>query len=265
VTPRSALASLRLGVSLLLAYRLEVVIVGVSASIVTLLNWSLWTALFVGRDSIAGRTAAELTTYVVVAWVITTFHGTRVDERLAARFRTGDIAVDLLRPWSLQAHVYLRALGRSGAALLLTTAPLALWTGLLLPMRGPERPSTWLFFGMSLLLAQAISFGISWLVGVAAFRLRNSVGLSHLKATSIGVLSGALIPLDLYPPAMRRVVDLLPFQGMSHTPASIFIETVPAEQIAPALALQAAWALGLALAGAVAFRAATRRMVVQGG
>ena len=63
----------------------------------------------------------------------------------------------------------------------------------------PERPSTWLVFGVSLLLAHAISFGFAWLVGIAAFRLRNAAGLAHLKGTVISVFSGALIPLDLYP------------------------------------------------------------------
>lgn len=265
MSARVAAMSLRAGVSLLLAYRLEVAVTIASASLVALLNWSLWTALFVGRETIAGRTAPELTTYVVVAWIITTFHGTRVDELIASRVRSGEVAVDLLRPWSWQRHLYLRELGRAGAALVLTTVPLALWTGLLLDLRGPERASTWLWFGASLFLAQAVSFGFAWLVGVAAFWLRNNVGLAHLKATLIGTLSGALIPLDLYPPAVRRVVDWLPFQGMSHTPAAIFVETVAPEQIAAHLGVQLAWALGLALLGGLAFRAGCRSLVVQGG
>ncbi len=257
--------SLRAGVSLLLAYRLEVVVTIFSASLVALLNWSLWTALFIGRDTIAGRTAPEMTTYVVVAWIITTFHGTRVDELVAARVRSGEVAIDLLRPWSLQRHLYLRELGRAGAALVLTTLPLAMWTTLLLGLRGPTRPGTWLLFGLSLLLAHAIAFSFAWLVGVAAFWLRNSVGLAHLKATLIGTLSGALIPLDLYPPQLQGIVELLPFQGMSHTPTLLFIEAVPADEILPRLGIQLAWAVVLAVLGALAFRRGSRALVLQGG
>ena len=154
--------SLRLGANLVLAYRLEVVVQIVSASIVAFLNWSLWTAIFQGREEVAGRSAAELTTYVVVAWIVTTFYANRLDQWLSSRFRSGDIAIDLLRPWSLQAHLYFRDLGRAACALVLTTFPLALWTGLLLPLRMPERASTWVWFFLSLLLAHAISFGFSW-------------------------------------------------------------------------------------------------------
>ena len=262
---RLAAMSLRAVVSLMLAYRLEVLVTIFSASLVTLLNWSLWSALFEGRVTIAGRTAPELLTYVVVAWIITTFHGTRIDELVASRVRSGEVAIDLLRPWSLQRHLYLRELGRAGVALVLTTLPLAVWALAFLDLRLPARPLTWLAFGASLLLAHAVSFGLGWLVGVAAFWLRNSTGLSHLKATLVGTLSGALIPLDLYPDAVRRVVDLLPFQGMSHTPAAIFIETVPTDQILPHLALQLAWALGLAALGAWLFHRGTSALVLQGG
>lgn len=257
--------SLRLGANLVLAYRLEVVVQIVSASIVAFLNWSLWTAIFQGREEVAGRSAAELTTYVVVAWIVTTFYANRLDQWLSSRFRSGDIAIDLLRPWSLQAHLYFRDLGRAACALVLTTFPLALWTGLLLPLRMPERASTWVWFFLSLLLAHAISFGFSWLVGMAAFRLRNAAGLAHLKATIISVFSGALIPLDLYPESIRWLILLLPFQGMSHVPASVFIETVPTGEIWRPLLTQVVWAVLLAVLGALAFRRAGRIMVVQGG
>ena len=257
-------ASLRLGVSLVLAYRLEVAVQLTSASLVALLNWSLWTAIFHGRDEIIGRSPAELTTYVIVAWSVTTFYGNRVDQWMAGRYRDGLIAVDLLRPWSLQLHLYLRDLGRALAALVLTTAPLFLWTFLLLPLRLPSAGAL-AAFGASLLLAHAISFGFSWLVGVASFRLRNAAGLAHLKSTLIGTLSGALIPLDLYPPLLRGVILALPFQGMSHTPASLFVEAIAPQDALGALAVQAAWAVGLAALGALAFRRATQRMVIQGG
>lgn len=260
-----ARASLRLGASLVLAYRLEVIVQIASASIVALLNWSLWAAIYQGRDLIAGRTAAEMTTYVVVAWIVTTFYGNQIDRWLGARFRTGALAVDLLRPWSLQAHLYLRDLGRAGCALVLTTAPLFAWTQALLPLQAPRDGRVWAAFGLSLLMAHAISFGFSWLVGVASFRLRNAAGLTHLKATIIGVFSGALVPLDLYPAPLRGVVLWLPFQGMSHIPANIFVEAIPLEALWRPLLVQVAWSGLLAAAGAWAFRRATRRVVIQGG
>ena len=258
-------ASLRLGASLVFAYRLEVAVQFASASLVALLNWSLWHAIMDGRAEVAGRSASEMTTYVVVAWIVTTFYGNQLDRWLGSRFRTGDLAVDLLRPWSLQAHLYLRDLGRACCALLLTTVPLFFWTQTLLPLQAPQRAGVWAAFGLSLLLAHAISFGFSWLVGVASFHLRNAAGLAHLKSTIIAVFSGALVPLDLYPAPLRAVVLWLPFQGMSHTPANIFVEAIPLDGLWRPLLVQAGWAAGLALLGMAAFRRATGRLIIQGG
>jgi ABC-2 type transport system permease protein len=262
---RVARLSAGLGLRLILAYRLEVAITVVSASVVALLNWSLWTAIFQGRTEVAGRGLTELTTYVVVAWVLTTFYGTRVDEVLSGRFRSGDIAIDLLRPWDLQLHSYSRDLGRAAGALVMTTTPLFLWIFLLLPLQGPRRLATWALFLVSLLLAHAISFGFAWLVGMAGFWMRNASGLAHLKATVIGTFSGAVIPLDLYPEPFRSFVLLLPFQGMSHTPADIFVERLPPEEAWKPLLVQLFWALGLLLLGRLAWAGARRSIVVQGG
>ena len=254
-----------LGLKLVLAYRFEALVQLVSASVVALLNWSLWTAIYQGRTMVAGRTAPEMTTYVVVAWVITTFYGTQVDQDLSARFREGLIAVDLLRPWDLHLHHYFRDLGRAAVALVLTTLPLCLWTSGLLHLRAPERWQTWPLFALSLLLAHAISFGFAWLVGVASFHLRNATGLAHLKATIIGVFSGALIPLDLYPPALRGLVLALPFQGMSHTPANLFTERLPTAALWQPLLVQLGWAVALFWLGRLAFQRALRVLEVQGG
>jgi len=257
--------SARLGVSLSLAYRLEIGVQFVSASVVAFLNWSLWSAIFTGRDTVAGRGALDLTTYVVVAWVVTTLYATRVDQELARRYRDGDISIDLVRPWSLIAHHYFRDLGRAAVVLLVTTIPIAAWTGLLLPLRTPLHPETWAVFALSLFLAHGIAFGISWLTGVLSFRLKYATGLTHLKSTLVAVLSGALIPLDLYPEPLHQIALWLPFQGMSHTPADLFVERIPSDHVMQALGIQALWVVVLLLAGNLAFHRATRRISIQGG
>ena len=254
-------SSLRLGASLVLAYRLEVIVTFLSAVMVAGLNWSLWTAIFEGRATVVGRTASDLTTYVVIAWIVTTFHATRIDEELGRRFREGLIATDLLRPWNLQAHLYWRELGRSGMAFGLATAPLLALEMALLPLRLPTQASTWVWFLASLLVAQAVAFGIAWHVGLLAFRAGSTTGLLHLKATLTAVLSGALVPLDLYPEPLRSIVAALPFQALSNVPANLFVERAGPGS----LALPVVWATALWVSGSLAFGRARRRLVIQGG
>ncbi len=260
---RAISAAFRIGFTHAFAYRAEVAIQLVSISIVAGLNGSLWSVVTHNRSELAGVPAEELLAYVLVAWVAVSFVATRVNEEIGRRFRDGHIATDLLRPMTLQSFWYARDLGRAFATLLLQTTPLFLGCLLLFDLPMPQHPSTWALTLLSLLLAHAINFGLSFLVGVAALPLHNISGLTHLKSTLVSVFSGALIPLELFGPTLRPLVYALPFRGMAHTPASLFLERDVS--VVGLLAGQLAWAAALWILGVLAWNAAARTLTVQGG
>ncbi|MDP2309799.1 MAG: ABC-2 family transporter protein [Pseudomonadota bacterium] len=256
-------AAWRIGFTHVFAYRAEVAIQLVSISIVAALNGSLWAVATRGKDTVAGIPAADLRAYVLVAWVAVSFVATRVNEDIGRRFRDGQIGADLLRPMSLQRFWYARDLGRALATLLVQSLPLLVVFLLVFDVPFPARASTWLLFLVSLVLGHATNYGLSFLVGVAALPMQNISGLTHLKGTLVSVFSGALIPLELFGPALRPFVYALPFRAMAHTPATIFLER--GVSVGPLLLQQAAWAGGLAVLGVLAWRAAARTLTVQGG
>jgi ABC-2 type transport system permease protein len=260
---RGFLAAARVGFTHVFAYRAEVAIQLVSISIVAALNGSLWTVATRGRAAIAGVPAPEMRAYVLFAWIAVSFVATRVNEEIGRRFREGQIATDLLRPMTLQAFWYARDLGRALACLVLQSVPLFVGCLFLFDLPLPHHASTWPITLLSLLLAHATNYGISFLVGVAALPMQNISGLTHLKSTLVSVFSGALIPLELFGPTLRPIVFALPFHAMAHTPASLFLERdVPVTGL---LLEQAAWAVALWGLGALAWRAAARTLTVQGG
>ena len=142
----------------------------------------------------------------------------------------------------------------------LATAPLLALEMALLPLRLPTQASTWVWFLASLLVAQAV-VRIAWHVGLLAFRAGSTTGLLHRKATLTAVLSGALVPLDLYPEPLRSIVAALPFQALSNVPANLFVERAGPGS----LALPVGWATALRVSGSRAFGWARRRPVIQGG
>ena len=260
---RPLLAAFRIGFTHVFAYRTEVVIQLVSAAIVAGLNASLWTVAGRGRATIAGIPSVEMVSYVVIAWVSVSFVATRVNDEIGRRFRDGAIASDLVRPLGIQGFWYARDLGRALACLGLQTAPLLLLCLAVFDVQLPARPSTWLLWGLSLLLAHATNYGLSFLVGLAAAHLQDVSGLSHLKGTLVSVFSGALIPLELFGATLRPFVFALPFHAMVHSPASIFLERDI--DVGGVLIEQAAWAFALWGVGAWAWRVATRHLIVAGG
>ena len=260
---RAAFASLRIGFRHVFAYRTEVAIQLVSACIVAGLNGSLWQAAVRGQATVAGVPGPELLSYVVVAWVAVSFFATRVNEEIGQRFRDGQIVADLLRPLSLQVNCYTRDLGRAMAILLLQTLPLFTLSALVFPVQMPKHPETWLLWLVSLLLSHLTNFSLSFIIGIAAFRLHNITGLTHLKATLVSIFSGALIPLELFSARWQPLIFALPFHGFAHTPASIFLERDVS--VLALLADQVKWAAILWLLGMAAWRWAAHALTVQGG
>lgn len=259
---RALLAAARIGARHHLAYRTEVVMALISASLVAALNGSLWTAAMSATPTIGGLPTEQWRTRVLIAWVGIGAISTRVHEDIGGRFRDGQIAADLLRPLSLQAGSWARDLGRATAAFGVSALPLLALTGLFVPLRWPTHGYTWALWALSIALAHATNFGLSFLLGLVALRLKNVVGLSYLKATAVTLLSGALIPLELLPVGVRELAFVLPFQAMGRTPAMVFLE---AGARGPLLGVQLLWALGLWIAGALAWRRVSNALTLEGG
>jgi ABC-2 type transport system permease protein len=258
-------ACVRLGALHRFAYRMEVLSAVVSAAVVVFLNASVWNAVVDGRPGLAGLSPVEVSTYAVIAWIATIVSATRLDEILGARVRDGQIATDLIKPLDLHLWLILRDLGRAGASAALTAAPVLVLAASVFPFVWPSRVGSWLWVALSMVLATLIGGQLAFLIGLVAFRLKNVSGLAHFKASATAVLSGAVVPVQAMPDALRDVVVWLPFQGMSHTPAMLFLEQLDGAGVTRALGVQAAWVVGLFLACRWSWARAIDHLTVQGG
>lgn len=262
MTPRALLAAWKVGFRHHLAYRTEIVLQLVSACLVAALNGTLWTAATAASPIFGGAPGERWRGLVLVSWAAVPAVATRVHEDIGGRIRDGQIAADLLRPLSLQAGTWARDAGRATACLLVGSLPLLAIIALVAPPGLPPRPLLWAAWALSLGLAHGVNFGISFLLGLAVARVRNVVGLSYLKATLVTLLSGALVPLELFPPVVRQIAFLLPFHTMGRSPAALLLQREPA---LPLLLEQAAWCLCLWTLGILAWRRVSRGLVLEGG
>jgi ABC-2 type transport system permease protein len=79
------------------------------------------------------------------------------------------------------------------------------------------------------------------------------------------LLSGQIIPLTLFPGILGRIVFALPFAAIYSTPLLIYVGVIAPTQWASSIAMQLVW-LGLfAAASSLVWRAASSRVVIQGG
>src|SRR5690606_40149848 len=125
----------------------------------------------------AGYDAAQLATYVwfsqgmlavVMLWGWT---------ELADRIRTGDVAVDLLRPLGPVGLYLATDLGRAAYAMLTRFLPQVLVGALAFDLYLPGRPGTWPLYAVSLSLAVVVCYGCRYLVNAAGYWLLDIRGV----------------------------------------------------------------------------------------
>lgn len=184
------------------------------------------------------------------------------DGELAARVRSGDIAIDLARPWNLQAALLAGDLGRAGHAVLLRFLPPVALGALVMPFRWPAEPATALLFAVSALLAVVVSFAARFLLDLSAFWLLDARGVRAVYGAVGGVLCGLSVPLAFFPDTVRAVLFATPFPALMQSPIDVFTERGSAVLL---IGNQLLWAAVLLAAGQLALVRGTRKLVVQGG
>ena len=184
---------------------------------------------------------------------------------LTDRIRSGDVAVDLGRPASVQVQYAFADAGRAAATVLPSVIPpLAVGT-LVFGFFLPREPWPYLLGLPAAALAVAVSFGCRFLVSLGAFWIIEIRGVQRLYTLISFILCGLLVPVTWFPEPLQRLAWCTPFPCFLQIPADVLSGRSTGWTAVGLLALQAAWGAGLAWAGWAGLRAATRRLVVQGG
>jgi ABC-2 type transport system permease protein len=189
--------------------------------------------------------------------------GTTTD--LMERIRTGDVAIDLYRPVGLIGWYLAGDLGR--AAYHLVTRGLApMLVGLaLFDLTLPPGPGNAVGFLVSIPLAVTLSFTLRFLVACSAFWLLDANGFRILADAFAIFFSGMTLPLVLFPGWLGTVAEALPWSGFMQVPADLWLGRHEGLAILGYLGFQVGWIAVLLMACSLVLRAATRKVVVQGG
>ncbi|MFT7836541.1 ABC-2 family transporter protein [Saccharothrix sp. BKS2] len=218
-------------------------------------------AAAVSSGPIAGYDLAAASTYTWLGQGLMAFVVLGGDGQLSERIRTGDVVVDLYRPWHLQPALFAEDVGRGAYALVVRFAPPVAFGALLFPFRWPE-PAVVPAFAVSLVLALTTSFGLRFLLNATTFWLLDNRGLHGLYTLSTWLLCGLAVPLAFFPDWARTALWFTPFPAVLQAPIDVFLSAAP---LWTTLAHQAFWAVTVMAAGHLVLQRAVRRVVVQGG
>jgi ABC-2 type transport system permease protein len=224
---------------------------------------SVWEAVYAGRTEVDDISADTLLVYLTISSLGSWFLPGMAAWTIQQRVLSGDVALDLVRPFGFLRQVMAQDIGTafSYTPSLLVLVPVALLVGSLDPPSAGHGALYLVSFGLAFLVNSLIGMHI----GLLAFWMQHVNGIRAIVGVSSGFLSGALVPLWLMPDAVRLVFRLLPFQALAFLPASIYSGQVTGWDALEPLAIQLAW-IGILLATVRwVWRRAQDRIVIHGG
>ncbi|MDI4648890.1 ABC transporter permease [Cohnella hashimotonis] len=193
----------------------------------------------------------------VILWLTFTSHGLGLEDRV----RTGQIALDLIRP----VHLFVFSAGREAGSILynvlFTALPLYVLYALFVGLPVPSDPERWLRTLAALVMAAYTGICISYCIGVTALWTVESRWFSLLNYSLSFVLSGFLMPIAWMPGWLQTISRLSPYPVFNDIPTRTYLGyAAPTWLLAPVF-----WCLLLTLACIAATSAVRRKVEVQGG
>ncbi|HEQ59978.1 MAG TPA: hypothetical protein ENN74_00035 [Firmicutes bacterium] len=256
---------LRISFQAVLAYRARYFVGVLTYLIHVSVYYFLYKALFTHGGSIKGYSLPAMVTYVSIGWISKSFYLNYIDHDLASDVRTGQIAMDLVKPVDFQLMYYFRGYGQSLFRIVLFTPPIVIATLLVFKVQGPPGAAHLGLFLISTFLSALIYLGINFLVGTIAVFFLSIQGILYPKNLMIELFSGLLIPIDWFPGWFQTLSALLPFQSIAFVPLSVYLGRLQGRALGEAIGLQLFWAVALFVAGRALWAACRRQMLIQGG
>ncbi len=216
--------TLEISWSNLMAYKMNFLLLIVGPTIVFFfVKYNVWTSIYAmdGVDDIRGYNLERMLGYQVWVMIVGFLAQGYMGTRLAEDIRLGRISSYLLYPfefWKFHTAKFL-----AFQVLEILVAAVTLGATLLL---GLVKLPEWEMLAAGALFSLLVGFfwfAVSYAIGLAAFWLEETWVLRVLFMTVSNFLSGAVLPLEIFPRWIRTLLDYTPFPYVTFVPVKIFM------------------------------------------
>lgn len=244
-------------------YRMEVFTEVGSLIVRVYLLRSLWTALYSQNIAPMNLPLHSMITYATVALLMSLIlevDGTRL---IRDKLREGTIATDLMKPISVPFYFFSDGFGQTMLHALLVIPSIA-FALLLVHIDVPGAPVFGVFL-LSFFVGYLVNFFVNFLMNAIAFWTLETFAIQLIVRWVSDLLSGQIIPLTFFPGVFGRIVFALPFAAIYSTPLLIYVGVIHPQDYVRYLSIQVLWLALFSALSALVWRAASRRVVIQGG
>jgi len=229
----------------------------------------LWNAVYLSNhyQPIAGMTFQQMLTYIILvkfwSWIIDP--NWEIDFMLPEDIRNGGLNRYLIRPVSDRLYRWNYFLGRKILYGIIRLTP-ALLVIILLPQFFTLKWHDGLWYlPLISFLALTLQFMLSYTIATFAFWMYEIWGILFLKRLVFSFLSGAWIPLTLFPSRVASVLLALPFQYTTFFPIQVVLGKMNIQQIQYGIGVQLIWIGIFTIASLWLWRAGMKQYCGAGG
>lgn len=221
-------------------------------------------AVYRERESVGGFDSIDAVTFTFVAQGLLMVVGVFGSAAIAERIMTGDVVVDLQRPYDQQAWWAAVSYGSSAYYAIFRGIPPFLAGAIVFDLRIPSLPDFGAFV-VSVFLAVGACFAWIYILQLSAFWLMDYRGPFQIGIFVAQFFAGVFVPIVFFPSWLETMARATPFPSMMQLPIEVWLGRHRGAALAGVFAQQMFWIGVLVVVGRLVMSRAVRRVVVQGG
>lgn len=228
-----------------LAYRLNFFLEVLGDLVTRLVIIAAWFAIYqdLGQETIGEFSLPEMITYLLGVGIINSFilqasQGNDINDDI----NRGDLSNYLVKPLNIPIYWLIRDICRRVLVVVLGMGEYAIL--LLFFSRFLVYPSSVLSlitFIIFITLAVIIHFFLFYIFSVIAFWMDQTWGPRFVIRIIMGIATGALIPLSLFPGFWKDIFYILPFKFFAFIPMQIYLNKITCLEIVQELVIGLLW------------------------
>lgn len=224
----------------------------------------VWQAIYNQTGDAGGYTIAQMVTYYILVFTLSSLSCWSINEDMAHSIRNGNINKELLNPLSYFQYYFGVNLGEMGFALVIGIATFVI-CNLFWHVTLPVSLIHFLLFILVILLGIPITFFFTMIIGTVGFYSSSIWGMQILRKAIISIFSGLIAPITLFPKWFQIVANILPFKELIYTPINIWLGQISASEIVFVIVKQIIWIGILYTIAKLFFNHAVKKVTINGG
>ncbi|MCM1126999.1 MAG: ABC-2 family transporter protein [Lachnospiraceae bacterium] len=256
---------MKVKIQTVLSYRFDVISTIFVQCITMFAICCFWMAVYGETDSAQGVSGKDMLTYTTISILMSNLLTMNVQHRILDSIRTGNVALDMLKPVNIYFLYLAEDLGEAAAAFFQKVLPLLLISSLMFGLPKAASSIHAILFLFSFIFSYFINWLLAAMLGLWAFKTFSMGPMMAVKTYIIKLLSGSMIPLWFFPDMLQRILEFLPFVNIYQVPLGIYIGKYSAWTALEHMSVQLFWDVLLLVAFALLQRKMAEQVLVQGG